>query len=96
VTAIRIKQLFSVLEKEEEKGPVSAMELLVNRDSFTQTVENLFDFAFLVKDHRAGFSLDEQNLPLCETIQDLSHLGDRYKRLDRLSCERYKRKIRAI
>eukprot|EP00743_Colponemidia_sp_Colp-15_P005946 GILK01006392.1.p1 GENE.GILK01006392.1~~GILK01006392.1.p1 ORF type:complete len:423 (+),score=99.93 GILK01006392.1:43-1269(+) len=46
----RIAALAQVLAK---RSPVNYFELLVNPESFTQTVENIFDFAFLVKDGRA-------------------------------------------
>lgn len=42
--------------------------LIINRKSFAQTVENLFSLSFLVKDGRAEISLDENRLHyVCKT-----------------------------
>eukprot|EP01135_Chromosphaera_perkinsii_P000757 Nk52_evm45s151 gene=Nk52_evmTU45s151 len=48
-------------------GSISYFEFVVNPDSFSQTVENIFHLAFLIKDGKAGIYIDEQTqLPMLE------------------------------
>jgi len=50
------------------KRAVGAFDFLVNPASFSQTVENIFDFAFLIKDGWAGLKIDEESkLPVITT-----------------------------
>jgi hypothetical protein len=44
--------------------PVGLFNLAVNPQSFTQTVENLFDLSFLVKQGHASLTLDCHGLPV--------------------------------
>ncbi|XP_072046290.1 non-structural maintenance of chromosomes element 4 homolog A-like isoform X2 [Amphiura filiformis] len=50
--------------KPDEVEPVSYFEFVVNPHSFSQTVENMFHLAFLVKDGHAEVDLDEDKLPV--------------------------------
>ena len=43
-----------------EAGQVDAVKYLFNPNSFTQTVENIFQFSFLVKNNKAGISTRSQ------------------------------------
>ena len=50
------------------------MSLVVNPDSFCETVENMFDLSFLVKDSKATIAIDDATgLPTCRPGQ---HKGD--------------------
>lgn len=47
------------------------MSLVVNPDSFCETVENMFDLSFLVKDSKATIAIDDATgLPTCRPGQD--------------------------
>ncbi len=46
-----------------KKGRVNYFMYLVDPTSFGQTVENMFHFAFLIKDGRMGVTLGRDNLP---------------------------------
>lgn len=52
------KKLKTLQEQTKEKKP-GFIDLTINPDSFTKSIENLFHFSFLVKDGKAGLSLDE-------------------------------------
>ncbi|CAE7473559.1 unnamed protein product [Symbiodinium microadriaticum] len=60
----RIRQLFSVLQdstittRTNSSHAIDMMDLLVDRQSVVQTIENFFDFAFLIKDKRAVEQVD--------------------------------------
>ena len=46
------------------------MSLVVNPNSFCETVENLFDLSFLVKDSKATIQIDEDTgLPTCRLTE---------------------------
>ena len=46
-----------------ERGKVGYFQFLVDPDSFAKTIENMFHFAFLVKDGRVGVDLDTDGVP---------------------------------
>ena len=52
-------------------GPgLDMMSLMVNPNSFCESVENLFDLSFLVKDSKATIQIDEATgLPTCRLAE---------------------------
>ena len=66
-------------EDDEEKGEkkeVDFFNFLVDPTSFTQTVENVFDLSFLVKQGKAALRLDGRGLPVLTTATEDQCQGD--------------------
>ena len=57
-TVERIGEIDKILKKEKK---VNFFDFVVDSESFTQTVENLFHFSFLVKEGHASLQVDEKN-----------------------------------
>jgi len=53
----------------KEKKKVGMFDFLFNPDSFTQTVENIFEFSFLVKDGWSSISVDHGNMDAQPTLE---------------------------
>jgi len=62
----RVKNLRRLLDKAEIDRNVgkSYFEIVINPDSFTQTIENMFDFSFLVKEGYVELSPGEDDIPM--------------------------------
>ena len=59
-----VARVLNALKKEcEKRGRMHYFKFLVDPDSFAHTVENMFHFAFLVKDGRAGVTLGRDGQP---------------------------------
>jgi hypothetical protein len=50
-------------ERLDELGKVELFLFAFNPNSFSQTVENLFDISFLIRQNRAGFTIDNSFNP---------------------------------
>jgi len=67
VLANALADAASAAEKRGEPRRVNMFHLLLNPDSFSQTVENFFDLAFLVKDGYASMRVDGDCVFLADT-----------------------------
>ena len=58
----RTEQLFKILKSLNGKDQITFFELVVNPESYSQTIENIFDFAALIKDGNAGVVMKDNNM----------------------------------
>lgn len=61
-TDMRVKTMSGILFRQPTKMPY--FKFVVNPDSFTQTVENMFDLAFLVREKNAMITVEDGELIL--------------------------------
>lgn len=72
-TISEVERVFSVLKKFHKKlkqQPICYYTFVVNPESFSRTIENIFYVSFLIKDGYAKLYLDRDNLPVLEPILD--------------------------
>lgn len=74
----RIYELLKKIFKKVTKGePLCLYEFMMNPESFSRTIENIFYISFLVKDGYAKIYLDSENLPVIEPIDKVFKANDR-------------------
>ncbi|KAJ7161159.1 Nse4 C-terminal-domain-containing protein [Mycena filopes] len=69
-TTKNVAVVATLLEKIEK---INLFRLIINPDSFSQSIENLFYLSFLIRDAKVAFEIDEQGEPIvfaCEEISD--------------------------
>lgn len=68
-----IKQIYDLLIEQgaTEEEPVGLFEFVLNPQSFSQSVENLFYLSFLVHDDKVSLDLDEANVPVISVLSPL-------------------------
>jgi len=65
-TSKRVEDLRGYLEKAKQ---IDFVKFVVDPQSFSQTVENIFHYSFLIKDGQAAFKLDDKGIPIAEPAQ---------------------------
>eukprot|EP01116_Phalansterium_solitarium_P003693 TRINITY_DN14518_c0_g1_i1.p1 TRINITY_DN14518_c0_g1~~TRINITY_DN14518_c0_g1_i1.p1 ORF type:complete len:401 (+),score=59.64 TRINITY_DN14518_c0_g1_i1:74-1276(+) len=61
-TAARVAEVKQCLDA--QPGPINYFLFVINPESFTQTVENIFHTSFMIKEGSARIDLDEEGLPV--------------------------------
>ncbi|XP_014681417.1 PREDICTED: non-structural maintenance of chromosomes element 4 homolog A-like [Priapulus caudatus] len=98
-TTEEIERILGILQRlyKQYNGPVDYFELVVNPDSFGQTVENIFHVAFLVRDGLAEIYLDEDKLPVIKPVmeknkheEDQHNMGPRKQFIMSLTMDEWK------
>jgi len=54
---------------DQEQKPIDMFPFLIQPDSFTQTVENVFDLSFFIKKGNASLELDENGMPTIRAVR---------------------------
>ncbi|OQR74427.1 EP300-interacting inhibitor of differentiation 3-like [Tropilaelaps mercedesae] len=64
-TTKAVDRIFRAVRKLHEKGlmPVDFFEFVIDPESFSTTIENIFHLSFLVKQNQVGFSIDAEGRP---------------------------------
>jgi len=66
-----VKVLFEVLEdayKKSHQNPINYYDYIIDTDSYSNTIENMFYFAFLIRDGRAHLELDKKGSPIIKPM----------------------------
>lgn len=70
-----IKDIYLRLDNQvKQDGPISLYQLVLNPESFAQSVENLFFVSFLVRDGKVSIAPDEDGVPIVST-EDLTKVS---------------------
>ncbi len=69
-TGKRVTSLRKYLAKTETEK-MDFFKFILDPESFSQTVENLFHFSFLIKDGQAALTLNEDGLPVACTYKNI-------------------------
>lgn len=71
----RILGLLQTYFRKYPDTPVSYFEFVIDPNSFSRTVENIFYVSFIIRDGFARIRLDEDRLPILEPI-NINHVGE--------------------
>ncbi|XP_077370218.1 non-structural maintenance of chromosomes element 4 homolog A [Festucalex cinctus] len=72
-TEKEVERILACLKGYHQDDPSSAIpyyEFVIDPDSFSRTVENIFHTSFLVRDGLAGISLDQDKLPVIAPVEE--------------------------
>jgi hypothetical protein len=61
-----VEELFNLLQRALTDRPagINFYEVVINPESFSQTIENMFDMAFAVRDGRACLRMNADGMPI--------------------------------
>jgi hypothetical protein len=72
-TSTEVAEIHKHLRKKQDQSqnkPVQLLDVVVDPNSFTHTIENMFHYAFLIKEGRAGISVDSDPSNLQASIKE--------------------------
>ncbi|KAG2388454.1 hypothetical protein C9374_000618 [Naegleria lovaniensis] len=85
----KLKSQTKKRKKEHTDEHLSVLEVLVDPNSFTKTIENFFYFSFLVKEGKASFELHQNELQTCILRDDETNDSTRNQSVLSLNLNMY-------
>lgn len=67
-TANMVKSLYKTFMEKKEDNGVNFFKFFINPNSFAQSVENLFFTSFLIKDARLKLHLNDEGIPIIQSV----------------------------
>ncbi|KAJ8418068.1 hypothetical protein AAFF_G00137770 [Aldrovandia affinis] len=86
-------------QEDDPDSPISYFEFVIDPESFSRTVENIFHLSFLIRDGLARIYLDRDKLPYIAPVQgdaDVGATSSRHQCVISLSQESWKEVIKAF
>lgn len=72
-TEKEVERIFAYLKtyhQEDPTTPISYFEFIIDPNSFSRTVENMFHMSFLIRDGLARMYLDDDKLPCIAPVEE--------------------------
>ncbi|CUM54557.1 uncharacterized protein AC631_05349 [Debaryomyces fabryi] len=67
-TAHKVKNVYRTFVQKKDEAGVNFFKFFINPNSFAQSIENLFFTSFLIKDARLKLYLNEEGIPIIQTV----------------------------
>ncbi|CAD6608530.1 BAH_G0007550.mRNA.1.CDS.1 [Saccharomyces cerevisiae] len=83
-TPEQVKKCFKKLSKKlGPEGSINLFKFIIDPNSFSRSIENLFYTSFLIKEGKLLMEHDEEGLPTIKIKQSISHTDSRSKEIER-------------